>query len=334
MKRYCEICGKEENTKVITKNEHYMINNEDIEVTANVLVCETCGEEMFCEELDNKTLVDAYNIYRKKHKLLTAEEIKLIREQYGLSQRAFSKLLNWGDKTINRYENGAIQDKAHNSMLLFLKDPDNMRSYLAQNEICIDDKQRKKIETVIQESQQEKNSQKRKNLLDSIMKDAPSEWNGYKKFDYEKLCAMVSFFAWKSGELLKTKLFKLLNYSDMIFYIKNGISISGMQYVHMPYGPVPSNFDILMHTLEMDKIIQIEYIFDGEYEKHKIISDYNKFGGVLSDQEIEIMNSVFDKFQKYGSVEISKYSHNEEGYKSTEQGQLISYKYAKNIAWG
>ena len=120
----------------------------------------------------------------------------------------------------------------------------------------------------------------------------------------------------------------------MIYYKKNGISNSGMQYVHMPYGPVPSNFDILMHTLEMDKIIQIEYIFDGEYEKHKIISDYNKFGGVLSDQEIEIMNSVFDKFQNYGSVEISKYSHNEEGYKSTEQGQLISYKYAKNIAWG
>ena len=37
---------------------------------------------------------------------------------------------------------------------------------------------------------------------------------------------MVLFFAHTSGELLKTKLMKLLNYSDMLFYKENGISIS------------------------------------------------------------------------------------------------------------
>ena len=39
----------------------------------------------------------------------------------------------------------------------------------------------------------------------------------------KKMCAMVLFFAHKSNELLKTKLMKLLNYSDMIFYKENGI---------------------------------------------------------------------------------------------------------------
>ncbi|MDE7313064.1 MAG: hypothetical protein K2N87_15805 [Eubacterium sp.] len=36
------------------------------------------------------------------------------------------------DKTIYRYENGSVQDKAHNSLPLFLRDPANMRIYLLQ----------------------------------------------------------------------------------------------------------------------------------------------------------------------------------------------------------
>lgn len=58
-----------------------------------------------------------------------------------LSQRSFAKLLNWGDKTIRRYENGAVQDRAHNSLLLFLRDPENMRIYLTENEVALDERQ-------------------------------------------------------------------------------------------------------------------------------------------------------------------------------------------------
>ena len=123
MIKYCEECGKKVETKIETKRETYEVCGEKIEVEAQVLVCAECGEEFFCEELDNVTLVNAYNEYRKRHKLLMPDEIEKIREQYGLSQRSFAKLLNWGDKTVHRYENGSIQDKAHNSMMVFLKEP-------------------------------------------------------------------------------------------------------------------------------------------------------------------------------------------------------------------
>ena len=119
MRRFCEECGKEVETRVVTKQESYSVCGENIEVDAEVLICAECGEEFFCEELDGKTLNNAYDKYRRKHKLLFPKEIKDIREQYGLSQRGFAKLLNWGDKTIYRYENGSIQDKAHNSLLIF-----------------------------------------------------------------------------------------------------------------------------------------------------------------------------------------------------------------------
>ena len=102
MKKYCDECGKEVETKVVIKKEAYAVCGETIEIDAQVLVCGECGEEFFCEEFDNATLINAYNEYRRKHKLLLPEEIRKIREQYGLSQRSFAKLLNWGDKTICR----------------------------------------------------------------------------------------------------------------------------------------------------------------------------------------------------------------------------------------
>ena len=97
MRKYCEECGKEVETKIINKKECYKVCNESIEVDAQILVCADCGEEFYCEELDNATLLSAYNEYRRRHKLLLPDEIKKIRVQYGLSQRSFAKLLNWID---------------------------------------------------------------------------------------------------------------------------------------------------------------------------------------------------------------------------------------------
>ena len=154
MKKYCEECGREVDTRILIKRESYIVCNETIEVDAQILTCAECGEEFYCEELDNATLVTAYNEYRRKHKLLLPEEIRKIRMQYGLSQRSFAKLLNWGDKTICRYENGSIQDKAHNSILLFLREPENMRTYIVENEIAIDARQKAKLLDVVEKLEQ------------------------------------------------------------------------------------------------------------------------------------------------------------------------------------
>ena len=331
MRKYCEECGREVETKVITKKEVYDICGESIEVDAQILVCAECGEEFYCEELDNATLVQAYNEYRRRHKLLLPEEIKKIREQYGLSQRSFAKLLNWGDKTICRYENGSIQDKAHNSLLLFLREPENMRTYLMENEIVLDERQKKKLLDIVDKLEQDTGYRVGRRFFDLFFSRIPSEENGFKGFDYEKLCAMVLFFANKSTELLKTKLMKLLNYSDMVFYKENGISISGMRYAHLPYGPVPDNFDIILGKMAADHLAHIEVVYDGAYEKHQVIPECDVPKGILSDAETEVLNRIYEKFKNFGSVEISDYSHKEKGYNATKTGQIISYAYAMDI---
>ena len=328
---YCEKWEKEVETKVITRKENFKICGENIEVDAQVMLCANCGEEIFNEELDSATLLNAYNEYRRRHKLLSPEEIKRIREQYGLSQRSFAKLLNWGDKTVRRYENGAIQDKAHNSLLLFLRDPDNMRIYLLENEISLNEKQKDKLLETIKSLEKETEYRSKQRFITLFFSGEPSEENGYKRFDYEKFCAMVLFFSHKSEELLKTKLMKLLNYSDMIFYKENGISISGLKYAHLPYGPVPDKYDLLFGKMESDHIVHIDVLYDNGYEKHQVVPDCDIPQGVLSETEVTVLTRIYEKFKDFGSFDISEYSHEEKGYQSTKKGEIISYRYAKDI---
>lgn len=331
MRRYCEECGREVDTRIVSKREAYDVCGESVEVEAQVLVCGACGEEFYCEELDSEVLLRAYNEYRRRHKLLFPDEIRNIREQYGLSQRSFAKLLNWGDKTVRRYENGSVQDRAHNSLLLFLRDPENMKAYLLENEILLDERHKKKIYEAIERMELSRTAETEKKLRDLFFRKAPSIENGFKTFDYEKFCAMVLFFAHKSRTLLKVKLLKLLNYSDMIFYQENGVSMSGTEYVHLPFGPVPRNYDILFGLLAADHVAHIEILFEHGYERHQVVPDCRLADGSLSEQERTVLNRIYERFADFGSAEISDYSHREEGYRATKPGEVISYSYARNI---
>lgn len=327
MMSYCDVCGKEVNTRIVSRQESYTVMGESVTVTAQILTCVACGEELFCEEFDSQTLIHAYNAYRKRHNLLLPEEIKNIREQYGLSQRAFGRLLHWGDKTIYRYENGAVQDRAHNNMLVFLRNPENMRAYLEDNSSALDDRQRIKVLHAIDQL----GRGGRLPALRSMFAAEPSDENGYREFDYDKVCAMVLFYASQGDALLKTKLMKLLNYADMVYYKENGISISGMRYLHRPYGPVPDKADILLGMMQEDRIAHIDVVYDNGCEWHQVVADKELPPGILSESELAMLERIYRRFERYGSKDISEYSHKERGYCDTAQGEVISYSYAQYI---
>lgn len=125
-KNYCPFCDVYRETLLIPKKETFNVKGEGIAITCRVSVCSKCKRDVFDEEIDEKNLQLAYNKYRKRHKLLLPKEIREIREKYGLSQRALGRLLGWGEITVNRYEQGCIQDNAHNDILEFISAPKNM----------------------------------------------------------------------------------------------------------------------------------------------------------------------------------------------------------------
>lgn len=69
MKKYCEKCNKEVETKIVTKRETYTVHgSKPIQVDAKVCTCKECGEELFDEKLDNDTLLKVFDKYRKNKK--------------------------------------------------------------------------------------------------------------------------------------------------------------------------------------------------------------------------------------------------------------------------
>ena len=142
----CSKCYNEKEFIVKEEKEIIKVKGEPIEITSKVTYCKNCGEQIWNPELDDENLDTAYRCYRKKHNLLMPEEIKEIRKRLELSQKSFSKLLGIGEKTITRYENGAIQDQAHNNLILLADSLENFNLLYAKQKYKFDQKEQLKIE--------------------------------------------------------------------------------------------------------------------------------------------------------------------------------------------
>ena len=106
---------------------------------------------------------------------------------------------------------------------------------------------------------------------------------------------------------------------------------SGLKYAHLPYGPVPDYFEMLLGKMAEDHIAHINILYDGAYEKHQVVPEQDIPEGGLTDLELNVLERVYEKFKDFGSSDISDYSHKEKGYQSTKEGEIISYAYAKDI---
>ena len=107
---FCPECGTNQEFKTVSRPQSLRVKGEKINFVADVAACVVCGQDISNIELDSAALFSAYDEYRKRHGLLFPSDIKQLREKYALSQRGLSRLLNWGEITIQRYESGTIQD--------------------------------------------------------------------------------------------------------------------------------------------------------------------------------------------------------------------------------
>ena len=73
---------------------------------------------------------------------ITAEEIKGIREFYGLTQKSFAQVLGLGAASIVRYEQGSEPSKANANLIRAAKHPEFMKECLERDGDAIPEIQR------------------------------------------------------------------------------------------------------------------------------------------------------------------------------------------------
>jgi putative zinc finger/helix-turn-helix YgiT family protein len=126
----CPSCG----TRMIEKRGtlRLPVNGEEISVpSVPHLSCPKCGEVVLRFQEAKRLHEDAIAIYRKKHGLLSADEIRAIRGQFSLTQAELAALLRLGANTVSRWESGRnVQTAAMDMLLRLIRDLPGSIDYL------------------------------------------------------------------------------------------------------------------------------------------------------------------------------------------------------------
>ena len=111
------------------------VNGEDVAVPSTLhMSCPKCGETVMRFADARRLQQDAIAIYRQRHGLLSASEIKAIRERYSLTQGEFARLLHLGANTISRWEAGRnVQTEAMEMLLRLIRDLPGSLDYLRRH---------------------------------------------------------------------------------------------------------------------------------------------------------------------------------------------------------
>ena len=330
----CTKCLLECEPTIVAKKETFPVRGEAVEVDTRVGVCPTCGEDVSVESLDEEALAAAFAAYRERHWLLSPKEMKSIRAQYDLGQRAFALLLGWGELTLHRYESGSLQDSAHDAQLRMAAKPANVRVLLEANGQKLSEQQRATLRLRLDELEGIEEPASAVWCLPSVQpREQVDEFGGYRRFDPRKLAEMIVFFGAIPG-MFKTKMNKMLFYADFLHFKEHALSISGSPYLAFARGPVPEHYDRLTAALVESGDLGVEEKGGKTWTGEVLVAQRQADLAAFSDSERNALESVAVRLRRSTSASISELSHREEAYSRTSPGQMISYRYAQSLSLG
>ncbi len=150
------------------------------------------------------------------------------------------------------------------------------------------------------------------------------------KFNPEKLKNVILYILEKCAgkpNVGETVLYKLLYFSDFDNFEINGQSISGLDYIHLQYGPAPIA-SLYLPTIEDMKSKQELKIIISDYFGLKIKRYINLIThdiDSLSPKEVKVIDDVIGSLSNMSASQIEEYSHGDAPWRLTSEKELISY---------
>jgi putative zinc finger/helix-turn-helix YgiT family protein len=322
-KVYCPSC-REKVEYTIRENAIKEYKGYPVNVTERIAVCSKCKSDIFVPDIEEENYKNLYDQYRKTADIITPESIVEFRNKYSISQRELVAILGWGKMTLNRYERGAIPNSSHNEILKMISSNESFlldKLNQALNEKRISDKVYNKIYKNVETSN---NNQEISKLINELT-DKENEFNGYRKFDAEKLENLIGYIS-EQVELYKTSLNKYLWYIDFENFKRNVRSITGLKYMRYTYGPViqEKKYEEILNLFN-DKFYKEEYEEDrGVITKIKSKKNYDL--SIFNEEEIDVINNVISKFKNWSCAKVSNCSHKEDAWIENTDWALISYE--------
>lgn len=142
----CSSCESTRPCERTSREETVTIKGRPVSYTAVFCRCTVCGEEFELPEQIDANLDAAREAWKRKYASPSPEELVALRERYGASQKAFGRILGFGELTINSYEQGAIPDSTNRLLLALANEPAIFCAMYDINKDTIGALQRKRIE--------------------------------------------------------------------------------------------------------------------------------------------------------------------------------------------
>ena len=105
------------------------------------------------------------------------------------------------------------------------------------------------------------------------------------------------------------------------------MSITGLKYQHISCGPVPVRYDWIYGSLSEVYFVLEENDYGTKIEPIRTCEE-----SVFTENELEVIRYVGEKFGFWYAGDLSSYSHKEKAYINTKRGEVISYNYARELS--
>ncbi len=129
----CYRCGRSRLKAKLTRVQGE-VRGEKFAVETEALVCGRCGFQVLTAEQSHAYARAVADAYRRKHGLLTSQELKDIRSRLHMSQAEFARYVGVGVASVKRWEAGLVQDESHDRLIRLMTDPAAAAHNLAQLE--------------------------------------------------------------------------------------------------------------------------------------------------------------------------------------------------------
>ncbi|MCG8342741.1 MAG: DUF4065 domain-containing protein, partial [Chlorobiales bacterium] len=246
------------NDMVLVKEPRTMgFRKKEYTVNYHYYLCPDSNEQFTSEHLDEINLMQVYNQYRVEHKLPFPEEIRALRESYALSATKMAEVLGFGVNTYRNYEQGEVPNESSARLIQVVQDPEEFEKIISLSGV-LSGSQLERVKGRIHHWKEERAKEQCIDLESYFMGELlPDEFSGYKKPSLERLVEAVVFFAQRLSPW-KTKLNKLLFYSDFLHFKEYGVSLTGSRYCAIQLGPVPKNFQSVFEYAASRGIVKVE----------------------------------------------------------------------------
>lgn len=319
----CPICRGQGTVTPHTVEEAREVRGEEFVVQAEYFHCSQCESEFEPEEGETG-LTQARVKYRAKYDMVQPQQLAEWRKALDISQSDLAAILGWGTATVSRYENGKLQEAAHDKeMRLAMKSPENLLE-LVRAAKDLGEKTRDRL--VRQLSSELTEARAAEQMFLRKAKRAPSE-----TIDIRKLANLVVLLCERSSPFL-TKLNKLLFYVDFKSVKSRGVTVSGLTYYRFDFGPVPSAYSSLYRLLEERGEIELIEANVGNHDGLKVQALVESDRNLFAEDELAIVLDVKARFAKLTSKELSDLSHEELAWKETPPQELISFDHAGRLS--